>query len=77
MDETAKRIQDQVGQVQEVYQDGRRAVGDLAKAASEKSRQALSATDQWVHGNPWMAVGIIAGVGVLLGVLIAQACGED
>jgi len=77
MDETAKRIREQVGQVQEVYEDGRRAVGDLAKTASEKSRQAWSVTDQWVHGNPWMALGIVAGVGVLLGVLIAQSCGDD
>jgi len=73
MDPTAKRIQEQVEQVQEVYDNGRRAVGDLAKTASEKSRQALTATDSWVHENPWVALGMVAGVGLLLGVLIAQS----
>jgi len=77
MDETAKRIQEQVEQVQEVYEDGRRVVGDFARTATEKSRQALSATDQWVHGNPWLALGIVAGVGVLLGALVAQSLGEE
>jgi len=72
MDQTAKRIQEQVDQVQEVYEDGRRAVSDLANAATEKSREALTATDEWVHRNPWLALGIVAGVGLLLGFLITQ-----
>ena len=77
MDATAKRMQEQVGQVQDAYENGRRAMGDLAKTASEKSRKALNATDEWVHGNPWVALGIVAGIGVVLGVLIAQCVSED
>ena len=72
MDQTAKRIQEQVDQVQEVYEDGRRAVSDFANAATEKSREALTATDEWVHRNPWLALGIVAGVGLFLGLLITQ-----
>lgn len=77
MDQTAKRIKEQVEQVQEVYQDGRRAVSDLANAATERSRAALTATDEWVHRNPWVALGIVAGVGALLGLLITQGLRED
>jgi ElaB/YqjD/DUF883 family membrane-anchored ribosome-binding protein len=77
MEETAKRIQDQVEQAKSIYQDKRRAVEDLAKTASDKSKEALAFTDQWVHENPWMALGMIAGVGLLLGVLIAQSLDRD
>ena len=77
MEETAKRIKEQVGQVQDAYETGRRAVSDLARTASQSSKQAATQTDEWVHENPWMALGIVAGVGVLLGILLSQAVGED
>ena len=70
MNETAKRVQDQV---QSVYEDKRRAMGELAKTASEKSKEAFGFTDQWVHERPWAALGIVAGVGLVLGILIAQS----
>ena len=77
MEETAKRIKEQVGQVQEAYETSRRAVTDLARTASESSRKAATQTDQWVHENPWLALGIVAGAGLVLGLLISQAVGED
>ena len=77
MNETAKRVQDQVQQVQSVYEDQRRKVGELAKTATEKSKQALSVTDEWVHDKPWIALGVVAGVGLVLGILIAQSFESD
>ena len=77
MNETAKRVQEQVEQVQQVYQDGRRRVEDLAKTASESSQKAMAFTDQWVHENPWWALGVIAGVGLVIGLLIAPGLRED
>ncbi len=76
MDETAKRVQEQVEQVQEIYDEGRRRVGDLAKTASESSKKAMAFTDQWVHENPWWALGIIAGAGLVIGLLIAPTLHE-
>jgi ElaB/YqjD/DUF883 family membrane-anchored ribosome-binding protein len=37
-----------------------------------KGRQAARATDEYVHENPWHAVGVGAGVGLVLGLLIAR-----
>jgi len=37
-----------------------------------KTRAAAKATDAYVHESPWTAVGIAAGVGLLVGVLIGR-----
>lgn len=73
MDETAKRIEEQVSQVQEVYEDQRRRLADFAKTASEKSRQAFTFTDQWLRDNPWLALGVIMGAGLLIGLLVGRS----
>ena len=38
----------------------------------EKTRAAARATDDYVHENPWQAVGIGAGVGFLLGLVLGR-----
>ena len=38
----------------------------------EKTRAAAKATDEYVHENPWKAVGIAAGVGLVIGMLISR-----
>lgn len=37
-----------------------------------KTKIAAKATDEYVHDHPWNAVGIAAGVGLLLGLLISR-----
>lgn len=41
-------------------------------AALDKAKLAASATDEYVHQNPWKAVGVAAGVGLILGMLIGR-----
>ena len=38
----------------------------------EKTKAAALATDEYVHDNPWRAVGIAAGVGLVIGMLISR-----
>lgn len=47
-------------------------LGDLQHGAVERSRAAMHATDDWVHMHPWGAVGLGAGVGFLIGLLVAR-----
>lgn len=42
------------------------------RAVVEKTKQAAKATDEYVHENPWKAVGIAAGVGLIVGMLISR-----
>jgi ElaB/YqjD/DUF883 family membrane-anchored ribosome-binding protein len=40
--------------------------------AIEQTKAAARATDAYVHENPWKAVGIAAGAGLLIGLLIGR-----
>jgi len=45
---------------------------DAEHAVAEKTKQAAKVTDEYVHENPWKAVGIAAGVGLVVGMLISR-----
>jgi ElaB/YqjD/DUF883 family membrane-anchored ribosome-binding protein len=45
---------------------------EASAAAAEKGRAAARRADDWVHANPWAAVGAAAGVGFLLGMLVSR-----
>lgn len=40
--------------------------------ALEKGKVAAQTTDQFVHEHPWKAVGIAAGIGLVVGMLISR-----
>lgn len=43
---------------------------NLQQAATEKTQAAAQATDEYVHEHPWQAIGIAAGLNVVIGVVI-------
>jgi len=52
-----------------------RAKVKLAETESvlgEKTKLAASMTDEYVHSHPWHAVGVAAGIGLILGLLIGR-----
>jgi len=50
----------------------REALYDAQDAMYERGRRAVRATDDYVHDNPWQAIGIAGVTGLLLGVLIGR-----
>jgi len=50
--------------------EGKKALADAEKALRQKSKEAADLADDYVRDNPWSAVGIAAGVGLVLGLLI-------
>lgn len=44
----------------------------LQHAAVAKARAAGHATDELVHENPWKSMGIAAGIGLVMGLLISR-----
>jgi len=47
-------------------------LSDIEHAAVEKAKATAQATDHYVHEKPWQAIGITAGVGVLVGLAIGM-----
>lgn len=47
-------------------------LSEAERAALEQAKRAAKATDEYVHDNPWAAVGIAAVAGLVLGVLISR-----
>jgi ElaB/YqjD/DUF883 family membrane-anchored ribosome-binding protein len=45
---------------------------DYTSAARAKGREAAVMADDYVHDNPWAAIGVAAGVGFLLGALMSR-----
>lgn len=45
---------------------------DAHALALRQSKAAARATDDYVHDHPWRAIGVAAGVGVLVGLLIGR-----
>ena len=48
------------------------SLADAEQLVVDKAKQAATATDNYVKGNPWTAVGIAAGVGLLIGFFAAK-----
>ena len=73
---TASQAGDKVSAAREKIQDSlRQAKAKLAEVEDiliDKGKEAARATDEYVHDNPWRAVGIAAGVGLIVGLLIGR-----
>jgi ElaB/YqjD/DUF883 family membrane-anchored ribosome-binding protein len=49
--------------------DAKTQVAALSDAAQQKGRQVVGATESYVRANPWPAVGMAVGLGILVGAL--------
>jgi ElaB/YqjD/DUF883 family membrane-anchored ribosome-binding protein len=47
-------------------------LSEAERVALAKAKAAAVATDEYVHEKPWHAVGIAAGVGLVIGLLIGR-----
>jgi len=58
--------------VQDSLDSAKIKLGPLGEEAVEQARAAVHATDDYVRGHPWQAVGIAALAGIALGLLISR-----
>ena len=56
----------------ERLRDAKLRIADAEAALVDKTKAAARATDDYVNDNPWQAVGIAAGVGLLLSIIIGR-----
>ena len=58
--------------IQERIRQARADLGQLQDSALAKVKATGRATDGFVHESPWQSVGIAAGAGLLVGLLLAR-----
>ena len=73
---TANQGGEKLAEVRAKAEESLRVVKDrMAEAQAAlviKTKAAAKATDAYVHENPWKAVGVAAGVGLVIGLLIGR-----
>jgi len=73
---TANQAGERIAVARERIQDSlHQAKVKLAEAeavVSERAKQAARYTDEYVHDNPWKAIGVAAAIGLLLGLLMSR-----
>ncbi len=71
---TASQAGDKIGlarqKIEQSLIQGKKALADAEKTLVAKSKEAADIADDYVRENPWSAVGIAGGIGLILGLLI-------
>jgi len=71
-DQTSATASELRARVQSTLDRAKGSLGDFQAAAVDRAKAAGKATDEYVHTNPWESIGVAAGVGLLLGLLISR-----
>ncbi len=69
--QAGEKIAELRAQAQNAVNRARARLSALEDEFTAKVRDSARATDEYVRANPWHAVGIAAGVGLVLGVLLS------
>jgi ElaB/YqjD/DUF883 family membrane-anchored ribosome-binding protein len=71
-EESGEKFSELKGQAEASLKKAKARLGAMEKTAVAKARKIASDSDDYVHENPWTAIGVGAGVGLLLGLLIGR-----
>lgn len=67
-----EKMVDLRARIGERLQEAKLRIADAEAALLDRTKAAAHAADDYVNDNPWQAVGIAAGVGLLLGLIIGR-----
>jgi len=70
--QTGERIEKIRARAEESLRTARNRMQIAGKAVQESATEAIRTVDDQVQKNPWAAVGIAAGVGLVLGILLSR-----
>jgi ElaB/YqjD/DUF883 family membrane-anchored ribosome-binding protein len=67
-----ERAQDARTRAAESVRQARERLQSMEAELVARARDAAQGTDRYVRDNPWQSIGVAAGVGLLLGLLIGR-----
>ena len=70
--QTGERIQEVRARAEQSLQQARARLSELEQEAYKRAQEVADATEGYVRDNPWQSVGIAAGVGLLIGLLLSR-----
>jgi ElaB/YqjD/DUF883 family membrane-anchored ribosome-binding protein len=69
---TGEKIQEVRARAEESLRNAKVRLGEVEEEAMRRAREVADATDEYVRENPWQSVGIAAGIGLVVGLLLAR-----
>ncbi len=67
-----EKVDEARNRILESLESAKRRLLEVERSAVRHGDEAVAATEKYVKSNPWQSVGIAAGVGLILGVLLAR-----
>jgi ElaB/YqjD/DUF883 family membrane-anchored ribosome-binding protein len=70
--QTGEKVEEIRARAEESVRQAKERLAGIEDEALRHARVLAGEADQYVRGNPWQAVGIAAGIGLVLGVLMMR-----
>ena len=70
--QAGEKVQEARAKAEESLAAARERLADVQEDALRQARELMSEGEEYVRQNPWQAVGIAAGVGLLVGLLLSR-----
>ena len=70
--QTGETIQEVRARAEESLQQARTRLSQFEDQAYQRARELADSTEGYVRENPWQSLGIAAGVGMLVGLLLSR-----
>jgi len=71
--EGESRLAEIKGKASAQLETAKHKYGEIQQTVQDGAKLAINETDQYVHSNPWTAIGIGAAVGAVIGYLCGRA----
>lgn len=69
---TGEKIQEVRARAEESLRQAKVRLSEVEEEAMRRAREVAEAADEYVRENPWQSVGIAAGIGLVVGLLLAR-----
>lgn len=70
--QTGDKITELRGRVQRAAADIKPRLAEVGTLVRDKTKVVATTTDDYVHDHPWGAIGVSAGIGIIIGILIGR-----
>lgn len=70
--QTGEKIQEVRARAEESLKQARTRITAMEDEAYQRAREVADVTEGYVRENPWQSLGIAAGVGILVGLLLSR-----